>query len=252
MLRIAMEQTAEDIGCRPKDLECDQNVIVPYRMGTNARKYLRNSIPATFVSYGSNVVAAASEDIAGLIREYVSRFAWYQLFETPAMFWLNTRLAPAGYGVCFMADYFLPAAGTLPAVPCSWALRILGPADFENLYLPQWSNALCADRKHLDVLGIGAYDGDTLVGLAACSADCGTMWQIGVDVLPAYRRSGIAAALTGRLAHEILTRGKVPFYCCAWSNIPSSKTAIRSGFMPAWVEMTIKPITVIQEMNGHP
>ena len=39
----------------------------------------------------------------------------------------------------------------------------------------------------MDVLGIGAYDRDNLVGFAACSADCDDMWQIGVDVLPEYR-----------------------------------------------------------------
>ena len=44
--------------------------------------------------------------------------------------------------------------------------------DFQNLYLPEWSNALCEKRKHLDMLGVGAYDGETLVGLAGCSADC--------------------------------------------------------------------------------
>ena len=92
------------------------------------------------------------------------------------------------------------------------------------------------------MLGVGAYDGEKLVGLAGCSADCETMWQIGIDVLPEYRRKGIAAALTSRLALEILCRGKVPFYCAAWSNIPSVRNAVHSGFRPAWVELTAKPI----------
>ena len=77
-----------------------------------------------------------------------------------------------------------------------------------------------------------------LVGLAACSADCKTMWQIGVDVLPAYRRRGVASALTSRLALEVLERGALPFYCCAWSNLPSARTALRSGFRPAWVQLS--------------
>ena len=56
--------------------------------------------------------------------------------------------------------------------------------------MPQWSNALCSDRKERDVLGVGAYDGEKLVGLAGCSADADEMWQIGVDVLQDYRRNG--------------------------------------------------------------
>jgi len=79
--------------------------------------------------------------------------------------------------------------------------------------------------------------------------DCDNMWQIGIDVLPEYRRQGIAAALVSGLAAEILQRGKVPFYCCAWSNLPSARCAIKSGFTPAWVELTAKSIEYIKEMN---
>ena len=75
------------------------------------------------------------------------------------------------------------------------------------------------------------------------------MWQIGVDVLPEYRRQGIASALTSALAKEIISRNKVPFYCTAWSNVRSVRNAIKSGFVPAWVEMTAKPVTIVDEMN---
>ena len=127
---------------------------------------------------------------------------------------------------------------------------MLHQEDFPELYPPQWSNALCADRKQLDVLGVGAYDHGKLIGFAACSADCDRMWQIGVDVLPEYRRQGIASSLTSRLALEILQRDKVPFYCCAWSNIRSARNAFKCGFAPAWAEMTLKPNETIHEMNN--
>ena len=99
------------------------------------------------------------------------------------------------------------------------------------------------------MLAYGAFDGERLVGLAGCSADCEKMWQIGVDVLPEYRKQGIASALTSNLAVGILERGKVPFYCCAWSNIPSAKNAVKSGFVPSWVEMTGKPSDFVDKAN---
>ena len=34
---------------------------------------------------------------------------------------------------------------------------------------------------------------ERMIGLTACSTDCDDMWQIGVDVLPEYRRKGIAS-----------------------------------------------------------
>lgn len=85
--------------------------------------------------------------------------------------------------------------------------------------------------------------------MAGASADCDTMWQIGIDVLPEYRRQGVASALTSQLALEILSRGMVPFYCAAWSNLKSVRNAIKSGFRPAWVEMTVKSSDFVRKMN---
>ena len=75
------------------------------------------------------------------------------------------------------------------------------------------------------------------------------MWQIGVNVLPRYRRKGIAAAITSRLAVEILKRGKVPFYCAAWCNLKSVRNAIKCGFRPAWVTVTARDYTFVDQMN---
>ena len=153
-----------------------------------------------------------------------------------------------------MAEYFLPDVDRLMALQDTLEqgleLRIMGPEDFQTLYTPQWSNALCEKRKELDVLGAGAWQEGVLVGLTACSADCRDMLQIGVDVLPEFRRKGIASALTRRLAREILERGKVPFYCCAWSNIKSAKNAVGSGFRPAWAELTVKPEQFVENLNA--
>lgn len=184
-----------------------------------------------------------------MVKEYLSKFEFYHCFETPNMHWLDERMREQGQRVCFMAEYFLPDVNSLKRLSCQYELKVLTQKDFDSLYLPIWSNALCEARKELDVLGVGAYDNGKLIGLAGCSADCDDMWQIGVDVLPEYRRKGIASALTSNLAVEIIERGKVPFYCCAWSNIRSAKNAIRSGFMPAWVEMTVKPASMVAEMN---
>ena len=148
-----------------------------------------------------------------------------------------------------MAEYYLPDVKRLCPIKCGYELRVLESKDFSELYLPEWSNALCEDRKELDVLGMGAYHGGRLIGLAGCSADAEMMWQIGVDVLPEYRRQGIAAALTSGLAIEIMKREKVPFYCSAWSNIRSVRNAIKGGFVPAWVEMTVKPADFVNDMN---
>lgn len=249
MLYIAMRQSASDMGCDETDYLKDENVIKDLRLGKNARKYLKEPITCNLVSYGNNIVASVTEPVRDIVTEYISKFEFYHCFETPNMNWLNERLIKLGHKVCFMAEYYLFDADKKLDLTCPYETRILEQKDFKDLYLPEWSNALCADRKELDVLGIGAYDNGRLIGFAACSADCDDMWQIGVDVLPEYRRNGIASYLTNALAREIIKRGKVPFYCTAWSNIRSVRNAVKSGFIPAWVEMTAKPCDIVDKMN---
>lgn len=249
ILRTAMEQSAVDLNCKAEDFQTSDNKIVYSTVNGNARRYLTLPFVCNLVSYGNNVVASVREDLEGIVRSYIDSYAVEHLFETPNMQVINAVLMEKGYQICFMAEYFLPDVNVLGELPCKYRLRVLENKDFEQLYVPQWSNALCEDRKQLDVLGIGAYDGDKLIGLAGCSADCDTMWQIGIDVLPDYRRQGIAAALTSKLALEILDRDKVPFYCAAWSNIKSVRNAIKSGFRPAWVEMTAKETVFVEKMN---
>jgi len=244
-----MKQSAEDIGCSADDFLKKNNVTVPFHLGINARRYLKEPITCNLVSYGNNIVAAATGEVSDIVSEYIGRYEFYHCFETPNMHWLNEHLTERGHKICFMAEYYLPDVNRLPDLTCAYEQHILTQPDFTELYLPEWGNALCSDRKQLDVLGVGAYDEGKLVGLAACSADCEEMWQIGVDVLPDYRQLGIASALTGALAKEIINRGKVPFYCSAWSNIRSVRNGIKSGFIPAWVELTAKPIGIVDEMN---
>lgn len=249
ILQIAMQQSAYDANCDAKDFLREDNVICISKENELARKYLKLPHVCNLISYGNNIVATISEKYETVVKDYISKYAVEHCFETPNMHVLNDAFQADGYRVCFMAEYFLPDVKALRALPCEFELKVLQSEDFKDLYIDKWSNALCEKRKELDVLGVGAYDNGQLIGLAACSADCDTMWQIGVDVIPEYRRKGIASALTSRLAVEILERGKVPFYCCAWSNIKSARNAMKSGFRPTWVEMTVKPATFVEEMN---
>ena len=249
ILNVALEQSAKDLSADSGDFLKKENIIVTSRSNSDARRYLELPFLCQLVSYGNNIVASVSPEFREITQKYINKYPTEHAFETPNIHILNDDLEALGAKICFMAEYFLPDVNKLHKIPCKFSLKILEKGSFDHLYTSDWSNALCEKRKHLDVLAVGAFDGDRLVGLAGCSADCDNMWQIGIDVLPDYRKQGIAASLTSTLALEILNRGKIPFYCAAWCNIKSVRNAIKSGFYPAWIEMTAKPTDFVDEMN---
>lgn len=247
--QIALQQSAYDCNCKPEDFLQKQNVVTHSKVNEKARCYLKLPLACDLVSYGENIVAQVSAETEEIVKAYIDKYPVEHCFETPHMQVLNDELKKVGLKICFMAEYFLPDVTKLEPLPCEYDLKVLYQEDFQDLYLEEWSNALCKDRKEKDVLGIGAYDHGKLIALAGASADCETMYQIGIDVLPEYRRRGIASALTSRLALEIMKLGKVPFYCAAWSNIKSVHNAIKCGFRPAWVELTAKSSEYVDHLN---
>lgn len=250
LFNIAMQQSAIDSNCYREDFRVNKNKVVISQKNIGARQYLELPFTCDLTSYGNNIVASVSTELTEIVSEYINKYPVHSCFETPYLHVLIEKLKPLNLSICFMAEYFLPDMEMIKPLGCDYEIKVLEAEDFKDYYLPEWGNAICEKRKHLDVLGIGAFHNGKLIGLAGCSADCETMWQIGIDVLPECRRQGVASCLTSRLAIEILERGKVPFYCCAWSNMKSARNAIKSGFRPAWVQVTAKSIDFINQVNG--
>ena len=171
LLQIALQQSAIDCNCKPEDFLQNENIVTESRKHPSARSYLPLPFACDLVSYGNNIVAQVREDLRDTVKDYINTYPPEHCFETPNMQVLEEKLAPYGLQICFMAEYFLPDLTSLGTHPCKYEIRLLHPQDFQSLYLPQWSNALCADRKEKDVLCVGAYDGDTLIGLAGASPE---------------------------------------------------------------------------------
>ncbi len=249
ILKIALQQSAYDCNCEPSDFLSTDNKVVLSQKNEKARVYMPLPLECDLVSYGNNIVAQVSPRMQEAVEWYIGKFPVEHCFEGPNVIALNEKLSEFNYKVCFMAEYFLPDVDKLKELPCDYEIRVLYPDDFQQYYTEEWSNALCEKRRQLDKLAVGAFDNGKLIGLAGCSADCETMYQIGVDVVPEHRRKGVASAITSRLAVEILKSGKVPFYCAAWSNIKSVRNAIKCGFRPAWVELTARDSEFVDAMN---
>lgn len=247
IFEIAYKQSAIDCNANPKDFTQDHYIIHNSVANDQARKYLNLPQNLDLISYGKNIVASVNPSNSSL---YEATEAYLKLYESnpayaftlPDLIHLNDLLKPLGFQVYYQSEFFLPDMNKLKPLSCDYDIRLISKESLDSLYLPEWENALTQKRKHLNELALGAFNQDKLIGLAGATRDCETMWQIGIDVLPEYRRQGIAAALTSQISIHLIEQGIVPFYSVVWSNITSVKNALKSGLQPAWIELTAKPI----------
>lgn len=244
ILQIAMQQQAIDYSCTAEDFCLSDNKVVISKENPKASSYLKLPFYCNLISFGNNVVASVNADISEMVLEYINKYKIEDCFAAPNIFALNDELRKHGWKISYCTQRSLPDMNIIKPIPCNYELKILQPDDYAHLYGdPNLGNAIGSGRrKDLDKIAIGAFDGETLIGLAGSSANNESMWQIGIDVLPAYRRKGIASALVSRLANEILSFGIVPYAGNRWANIRSLKTQLACGFKPAWVDISASPI----------
>lgn len=74
---------------------------------------------------------------------------------------------------------------------CTYELRILEAAEFAKWYIPEWRNALCADRKHLDRLAEKRKQYITFKKLSVIAEvvlviNCLIVFTLTLSFLPAY------------------------------------------------------------------
>lgn len=82
-----------------------------------------------------------------------------------------------------------------------------------------------------------ARNSEKVIGLAgAAPSSIADIWELGVDVLPEYRKAGLGTSLVRCLTKELQEQNIVPFYSASVTNIGSQLVAARSGYLPAWVD----------------
>lgn len=242
--RIAMEQSARDFGCRPEDFAAEDNRFLISECTEGARVYCRQPVLFEMATYGRNAVAAGREDLIAAAREVLGDLSKpHDLFRPDSLGALDRRFREQGVTIGYATHFFLPDPAAIEACDASLPMpaRLLGPEEFGALYLPEFSNALSMKRPERDRLALAAYDGDRVIALAGISEDCPSMWQIGIDVTPAYRGQGIGPALVNRLTRTVLSGGHLPFYGASWANVCSLKTAVRAGYRTAWTQISAVP-----------
>lgn len=239
-LEVLCRQLALEYNCTPDAFMSERNLVTAPALHPGRRRYIGSGRPPVLqmVTLGRGAVLTADERLHPWLRTYVEDKEGHWLFELERLRAIEARMRPLGWRLSGTHHMFLPDPRLLPVEPLA-PVRWFEPPDFAVFYGDgRFGNALCSCYcpERPDMLAVAAYDGDTVMGMAGCSADTPLLWQIGIDVCPAYRGKGLGTYLVTLLKNEILRRGKLPIYGTASANLRSQNIARKTGFYPAWVE----------------
>ena len=81
-----------------------------------------------------------------------------------------------------------------------------------------------------------AFKDGQVIGVAGADKINADIWEVGIEVLPEYRKDGLATILTKNLTLKILEKGIVPIWSASVSNIGSQAVATNSDYIPLWME----------------
>ena len=259
MKNIVLEQSAKDMMCDKNDFLKNKITVVSMAEDEKSKnRGNKKSIPdvlfCNLLYFGKGLVCTCDSKVASQIQKLLendlNKNELYRVFEPDLIYKLNEILLPFNRRINCMANFCLPSKNFFetkaPSVNIeNFSFKFFYDKEIASLYDEKgfdsaldYGSCLSENPKiRKDKIAFVAYVDDKIVGIAACTDDCDSMWQIGIDVLPEFRGKNIASFLVNKLSHKIFEFGKIPYYCTAWSNIASRNTAIKADFIPSWVEI---------------
>lgn len=231
------------------DFACDEGCLLAEGVFISQAKRMegRRAFPfressLSIMTMGKGVIISCSLNYLEWVQESLKELDRDQFFSPSTFIRLenyvnkhNQTIAGPDLKYICSLDTFRPVKS-----PVHINLNIYGKEQISRLYRYEgFHNALKYqfDTPRPDVLASVATSNGQIVGIAGASADCDEIWQIGVDIIPAYRGCGIGKALVSSLTEAIFQKGKIPYYSTVVSNLPSRNLAISLGYWPVWVEL---------------
>lgn len=243
-LQTVKKILAADFACEESDFDKEGVTIHQSREIKGARRFPRREKSLTIATMGKGVIVSCSANRLPWARANLSKFAPPELFSVPAIALMQKYVArdhqnmigPDSKYICTQDTFQTYFLGKEKEIEVS----LIQGESLENLYENnKFPNALGYVNNPLRpklLTCVATYHG-IIIGIAAASADCDPMWQIGIDTLDGYRNLGIGKALVSRLTEELLKAGILPYYSTLTSNIASRRIATSLGYRPAWVEI---------------
>lgn len=233
---------AADCACSETTFLEDRLVITAAETRIGQRRFPRPHKPLLMVTMGRGVVVTTHPDRMAWLSALLRDRGRDDIFAAECIAMLAPAIAPDGQQLHGPTVNYVCTRESLrsPVVPHEIAVTLFEGEAVRDLYqYAGFSHALSyrPDHSRPDVLATVAQYAGTVIGIAAASADCETLWQIGVDVVPAARDAGIGRALVSRLTEAVIHAGRVPYYSAAISNVRSLAVASGLGYWPLWSQL---------------
>lgn len=242
ILNIAKKQLALDFNCQLLDFEKEGNTITENKLLEGRRIYESDGCFLKMICIGGRAIISADEEIRLWLEEKLLKRDACWMFDFDKLRAIDNKLREFGHEIEDKHNYYLPNPVTCeiePITTIKWYEKedILQFKDDDR-----FDEAFAFNDNYPDTLGVAAFEGDNIIGMAGASADSENLYQIGINVMPEYSGKGIGTNLVALLKQELLKRGKVPFYGTAESHVVSQNIAIKAGFFPAWVQLNSRKI----------
>lgn len=225
---------AANLACSSEDFGRHELVIVE-RPATQPARFLLMAL-----TFGTGTVVSVHPDYLDWVRANVPTDKHYRaMFPNVLLQPLAEEAARRGQ----LSGWRSPNLSFLPGAPpvarevpgglerrvvdASWRDRVWPTGEFHNSL-----GELDPPENEGFKFAVALMDGDTIAAVAGAWDDSPGFAEIGVDVARAYRGRGLGEVVVTQLAAEIASRGEVPTYYCAPTNVRSHRNALGCGFLP--------------------
>lgn len=238
MIYKVMQHYAQQLSCTVENFLNDNNIIT-----------LRKDNSESFFSmfcFGYAAIANIPECMYDWCNNFLNNHKGFRCFDGIQLIEISKELAKYNFSIsCGQA--MLPDLSVKNQLPdTSYRLQL-----FKRHEMNQLKNSSIDSINEETEFAYAAFDADKIIGIAPANSCGDNIFEIGIDVLPEYRRGGIASALTMKLTEELLKQDKIPYAITAWSNIASRGVLHRCNYYPSWVRMdSMDKIDADNILNG--
>jgi GNAT superfamily N-acetyltransferase len=238
-LRVVRAVLAANCACSEAALMADGVLVTPAEERVGRRRFPQPALPLLVVTMGAGVVVSCHPSRLVWLRTAVGDRDRDAIFAAPLIAELATAVARDRQELREPDLKLLCSPDTFRRAPepSGVTISVVEGSDVAELYrYAGFSHALAYRPDHLrpDVAAVVAQRSGEIIGVAGASADCAALWQVGVDVIPTARGSGIGRVLVARLTETVFHADRVPYYSAAIGNLRSIALATSLGYWPAW------------------